>query len=210
MARVSLVNFVPERGRIYVRRFDHEEAAEWHRAGMSIRDLADHYGVTYEAVRVVVTAGEKRRSVERQKRWRTITCEHCGGPAMKLTGGKKVHNPDGRILCGRCRSDVLRERLRFDELGNLAAVRCSSLDCAHGSRWQAPENFSRGQRHREVRKGGIHGQCRDCQTRARRLYRRSRMVPCEGCGQPTSPRGKEGRRTDTQLCNRCIITKAAA
>jgi hypothetical protein len=168
---MSLITFSAEKNRVYVRKFDHEEAASRHAAGESVASLAAAYGVTKNAIYRVISPGWKERELAYNKRWRTGSCEECGGPAMRLIGGKKKHNPDGRMLCARCRSDALRERLRFDELGNLAAVRCIHLDCANGERWQSPENFTRGMRHREIREGGIHQSCRACQTRAKQRYR---------------------------------------
>lgn len=169
---VSVLNFVPEKNRIYHRRFDHEEALARRAAGESVAELAAEYGVTTTAI-YKITPEAKARDLRRHRewRWRDSSCEVCGKPAMRVVQGKAVNNPDGRCLCRRCRADEKRERLRFDELGELGAVRCSNLDCANGQRWQQPENFPRGTRHREVREGGIHSQCRACGTRAKRLYR---------------------------------------
>jgi hypothetical protein len=168
---MSLTNYVAERNRVYVRTFDHEEAIRRREAGESVADLAAEYGVTANAIYLATNPAWRQKQVDYHREWRTGSCEECGGPAMRLVGGKKQHNKDGRTLCFRCRSDAKRERLRFDELGALAAVRCVHEDCANGQRWQSPDNFTRGPRHREVREGGIHSQCRSCQTRAKKRYR---------------------------------------
>ena len=168
---MSLVNFVPEKNRACVRRFDHEEALRRYEAGERVADLAAEYGVSISAVYRVLTPGAKAREVVRNREWRTGNCDVCGGPAMRLIGSKLLSNPDGCCLCVRCRADARRERLLFNEHGTLISVRCTNEECANGERWQPPKNFTRGIRHREVREGGIHGLCRSCQTAAKRRYR---------------------------------------
>lgn len=180
-------------GRVYQRRFDHEEAAGRHAAGESLAALAREYGVTASAVGYAVWPGAKARRRLYAMEWRTGRCEACGGPAMRLVGTKTKYNRDGRCLCAGCRSVARRERLRFDRGGVLEAVRCVNRDCANGERWQPPENFTRGEKFRDVRPGGIHGSCRACQTRTRRRYREARKVPCETCGTPCLPPSEKGR-----------------
>lgn len=158
-------------GRIYVRKFDHEEAVSRHKAGESIGALAREYGVSYAAVWRVVTPGYKEHDIAKNRAWRRGICQNCRGPAMRLVSAKKIHNPDGRTLCARCRSRERRERLRFDDTGKLIAVRCIRRDCANGERWQPPEHFPRGTRFRDVREGGIHSECRACNTRSKQRYR---------------------------------------
>lgn len=168
------------------RKFDHDEARRRYAAGESMGALASEFGVSRNAVFRVVNA----RYAESQKRAREayyernrVPCEGCGKPCLAVhVGGKKVHNPDGRALCVRCRADEHLERIRFDDNAEIVAVRCNMLDCANGERWQPPENFARGTAHRNLRDGGIHSQCRACLTRARREYRHARRVPCVGCG----------------------------
>lgn len=192
----------PTKKRWYTRKFDHDEARARHAAGETIGDLAREYGVDYHAVWQVVTPGAQAAVLANNKRWRTTTCDICGGPAMRNIAGKKEHNPDGRVLCLRCRANEKRERLLFNDAGELVAVRCSNLDCANGERWQPPDRFTRGHRHREVREGGIHTQCRACQTRSRQRWRERRKVPCVNCGKPRL--GDETRRRrDTGLCLAC-------
>lgn len=158
-------------GRVYVRRFDHEEAAKRYAAGERVVDLAAEYGVSITAIYRVVTPGAKARDVESARRWRTGTCEECGGPAMRIISSKKEHNPDGRCLCQACRGRASREGVRLDAAGHVAAIQCQLLDCANGERWQPPENFGRGARYRDLREGGFHKNCRSCATALKRLYR---------------------------------------
>lgn len=157
------------------RKFDHDEARRRYTAGEKASALAAEFGVTSNAVLRIASpgAGEafKRASAAFYAR-NHVPCEVCGKSCLGLTITSKAKRcPDGRALCIRCRADERRERLLFDEQGNLVSVRCLALDCANGERWQSPDNFANGQRHREVRAGGIHNRCRACGTRDRREYR---------------------------------------
>ncbi len=157
--------------RDYQRKFNHEEARRRYAGGEGITSLAREYGVTVNGMRRVLDPLVAKSMLQHNKDWYTGQCELCGGPCMRLVGGKAKHNPDGRTLCKRCRGDEMTERLRFDSDWTLVAVRCNMVDCANGKRWQSPDNFTRGVRSRHIREGGIHTQCRACQTRTKRLYR---------------------------------------
>lgn len=161
--------------RVYVRKFDHDEAVRRVTAGESMREIAQDYGVShgaiYLAVKRLTDPGFAKAENARVKRSRTVVCEVCGGPACALIKAKLVSNPDGRVLCGRCRGVEKRERLRFDEDGKLIAVRCNMRDCANGERWQPPYEFPGGVTYRDVRANGIHSVCRACNTRMRRRSR---------------------------------------
>lgn len=196
------------RSRTYERRFDYDEAWRRYQAGERVADLAAEYGVTKHAVwrALSLLRDPVKRSAMREanRRWRTGVCEDCGGPAMRLVGGKAAHNHDGRVLCITCRSIERSESLRFDDHGNLTAVRCNTRDCANGEPWQRPENFGRGRRFKAMRDGGFHQQCRACLTRARQDYRERHKVPCTNCGKPTLPASEKGKRgRDTGLCITC-------
>lgn len=188
--------------RVYVRRFDHDEARKKVADGVPIAELAAEYGVTTSAVYQAVTPGEYERRRAYSRKWRTGTCESCGGPAMRLVQGKAEKCPDGRVLCHKCRSGERRKRLRFGDNGRLISVRCNNLDCANGERWQPPGVFSRGTQFPDVREGGIHGSCRACLTRARQRYREARKVPCATCGKPCLPTNEGGGQTPR--CRACF------
>lgn len=163
--------------RVYIRKFDWEEAKRLYADGWRISALAERYGVSFNAVGRVVDERYKKteRSARKAYHERHRTqCEICGDSVLARThAAKRKVGPyiDGRELCIRCRADERTERLRFNDVRVLVAVRCSNLDCANGERWQPPSNFTRGHRFRHIREGGIHSQCRACQTRARRKYR---------------------------------------
>lgn len=169
--------------RVYTRRFDYDEARRRVAAGESLRALAAEYGVTTNAIRYATIPGLPARMSAANKQWRTVTCEICGGPAMKLTGGKLAHNVDGRVLCASCRSIEKRDSIIFSDTGKVLAIRCTMIKCANGERWQPPNHFPHGKRYPDLRDGGFHGLCRACNTAARRAYRDARKVPCShGCG----------------------------
>lgn len=206
---MTIASFSPTKNRFYVRRFDHEEARRLRSEGATIRELADRYGVTQAAIHRATTPGAMERDLEAGRRHRASTCEECGGYAMKITGGKAQHNVDGRILCVTCRGRNRRERYRFDADGALIAVRCTSLDCANGERWQPPQNFPKGRPAQDLRDGGIHNCCRSCQTRMRQAFRERRKIPCVQCGKPRLPAGEKGpRQQDTGLCLACYRKSA--
>lgn len=172
------LTYVGKNGRVYQRRFDHDEARLRYQDGESVAAMAREFGVTESAIWQVVSESTRRCSQRATAAYlarNRVPCDNCGKPGVLLPhiGGKKGRG-DGRALCHRCRSDEKIERLRFDlETAELVAVRCVSLDCANGERWQPPENFTNGTRFRWLREGGIHSHCRACQTRARREYRRA-------------------------------------
>lgn len=194
---MSLLN--QANGRVYARRFDHEEARARHLAGESIKVLAAEYGVTYRAVHQVVTPGEQARTAEYNRAWRTTSCEVCGGEAMRLITGKIEKNPDGRVLCLSCRGKERRENVIVGAHDVVVFVRCATC-----GEWKDPDAFPRGSRYPDLREGGFHNQCRTCQTVARQAYRERHKVPCIRCGTPRLPANeKGGRRTDTGLCLAC-------
>ncbi len=198
---VALTVYSPARNRVYVRRFDHEEATARYAAGETVKELAASYGVTPNAVYRAITPGYKEREQATAKRWRTGLCERCGGPAMRLIAGKKEHNPDGRVLCLRCRGRERRKRLRVDPSTNTYKLECGR--CKH---WKTVAEF--GER---VRKALANGEapkyvCTACATTARQTYRNRHRVPCDRCGKPCLPPSEKGSRcvrTDRNMCLSC-------
>jgi hypothetical protein len=179
----------PSRPRVYVRKFDHEEAARRIAAGETRAALAREYGVSASAITLAVdrlAPAVREEQNEQQRRSRTTTCDVCGGPAMKLVGSKLAHNHDGRNLCGTCRPKERRENVRVSAGGTVTAVRCQTC-----REWCPPSAFQRGWRYRDLREGGFHNQCRACGTVARRAYRNRNKVSCEGgCGRMVEGKGR--------------------
>lgn len=198
---METLHFSEKANRQYKRRFDHDQARTLREHGFDYDTISKMMGVSDTAVRRVCDPVFAAALAARSKAFYEDSCEMCGKPCLsprhKAKWGRPGH--DGRALCVRCRSDTKRLRLRFDELGNLAAVRC--VTC---KQWQQPERFGRGVRHREVRDGGIHTSCRSCLTMLRQDYRLRHKVPCKKCGTPVLPPNEKGRRgKDTGLCGPC-------
>lgn len=155
------------------RRFDHDEARRLRAAGVRVAVIAEAMGVSpfsiYRATDDKII--ERERAAQRTKF--IVECENCGEDCWSADHPSKRLGHDGRSLCARCRNDEKIESLRFDPAtAELIAVRCGIIGCANGERWQPPENFTRGIRtYGGLIPDGIHGQCRACQTRARREYR---------------------------------------
>jgi len=160
------------RNRVYQRKFDHDQARGMYATGaISQRELAEHFGVSVSAVARVVSEEAREYRARYYREVRTLTeCVDCGGPAYRDP------STPGEARCRRCSNLLKRSRFRYDDLGQLAAVRCNLRNCANGERWQPPENFPRGMHYKDVRPGGIHTSCRACNTRSRR-ERRARGRP---------------------------------
>jgi hypothetical protein len=169
---VSVVT-VGKNGRVYQRRFDHDEARARHAAGETYRALAHAYGVSTTAVERVCDDKVRAQMNDRvMARIYSGVCEGCGkGVTSAEHRRHKRVAGDKRVLCIRCRGIAKRTRLRYDKDGVLVEVCCSSLDCANGERWQTPDSFPGGVKLRDVRPKGIHTFCRACNTRQRRAYR---------------------------------------
>lgn len=163
--------------RVYVRKFDHDEARRRYAAGESKTALAREYSVSSTAVARVVDRRVAKRMYAYTRAGFLSVCEECRGPA--------IHNPynkrraaDGRILCHVCRGKAARTALEYTPGGVAVAAWCAAC-----KRMLPFDEFPRGQRFKDVRPGGIHNSCRECQTVLRRNYREARKVPCShGCG----------------------------
>lgn len=201
---MSLLNYSAAKNRVYVRRFDHDEARARYGAGESIRALANEYGVSTSAVRFALFPDEKLRNYEAVKRWQQGVCESCGGPAMRLVGSKKLHNPDGRTLCAACWAKLRRKPLRLRADGVLV------YQCSHCEEWKPLDQFAPRVRRRleagENPRRNSGATCRACSTAARQAYRERHKQPCERCGKPALPpneKGGNGRARDRVLCLDC-------
>lgn len=141
-------------GRVYVRRFDYDEAQRRYDAGESIRTLADAYGVTYESVRRVVTeSGRTVRPLQNERAKGAGACDRCGGP---MNAHSRI---SGSRLCRSCASEDL-----------VTTVRADSLRCVTCKEWKPDRAFPHD-RQRPHRRGR-HNQCTACQTKAKRAYRK--------------------------------------
>lgn len=151
---------VGKSGRVYVRRFDHEEAQARYEAGETIAALAAEFEVTYRAVWNVATESGRtavRKSQENAKRRYEGQgiCDDCGGP-MNLGG--RLYN--GARRCNPCSA-----------LAQATSVREGELRCVICKQWKPDYGFPHNKRERGARRGR-HTVCRSCQTVVRRDHRR--------------------------------------
>lgn len=135
------------KGRVYKRKFDHDEARFLHSRGASLRDLAEKYGVSQARINQVVNPEVGRRAEERSSAYRWA-CPECGAP----TQGKRK----------RCRPCANKLRA--------TSVRAEELQCFRCQQWKPDESYP-SNRQEPVRRGR-HGLCRVCQTEVKREYRK--------------------------------------
>lgn len=180
---------VGKNGRIYPRKFDHDEARERYAAGESSSALAREYGVTQTAVWTVVSAkGAKWRDSERLKG--AGRCRRCGDP----TNAQSVYtHPRSKGLCTSCANDDQATSVRADE-----------LQCSVCRAWKPDEAFPHNHSER-FRRRTRHGTCRRCLTAARQEYRERHKVPCVGRGKPALPPSeKRTNGSDVPRCRSCF------
>lgn len=193
---MSLVTVSKKRNRVYRRRFDHDEARRLrNEEGLSYTALAKRFGVSPTAVQRVCDLDVRTRMEETRRRHLYTACSVCGGPASKYVRPTSPR-PDGVVLCTRCAAKENRTRFRYDELGALAAVRCTTC-----KRWLEPGEFCRARGKSE----SLHGSCRACNTAHRRERRLRRRVPCLRCGRLRSHPDDTHKRgyPDSGLCADC-------
>lgn len=167
--------------RVYVRKFDYDEARQRYADGEHPRDLAAEYGVSMNRVRQVVIPEEGQRAAERARQWiYSGTCPICGGPATR-TGGQS-----------RCRECF--------NVAQATSVRPDELRCPTCGEWKPDEDFPFNAGGRKLRRGR-HQSCRPCLTKLRQNYRERHKVPCVVCGKPALPPSE--KRTSGAPFPRC-------
>lgn len=178
-----------KRNRVYVRKFDHDEARARFAAGETVAEIARSCGVSWQAVNFVVRPAALARHQAYYEGWRKATCA-CGAPCQRAV----FRGEEPR--CVRCAAD-----------GRATSVREDELKCSRCQQWK-PDDAFLSNRHRssEIRRHR-HGLCRPCQTEVRRDYRNRTKVPCVRCGEPTLSQAEKtaGSRTPTGLCAACFI-----
>lgn len=140
--------------RVYVRKFDWDEARQLRAQGWSWQRLADRFGVSTTAVARVCDEATRERLAANLERWqRGGVCDDCGGPMNRISR---------RAGSKRCKSCAYQAAL--------TTVRGDSVWCYDCKQWKPRSEF---QANRSTRKtaGGIHRQCRACNTAAKREWR---------------------------------------
>ncbi len=139
--------------RVYVRKFDWDEARARHAAGQSIAALADEYAVTWNAVHKAITPGAYEQELAHKRKFAlTGRCDDCGGPMNRLS------RYSGTTRCKPC-ADNAR-----------ANVRDGRVYCPACATWKPLDHFSPSAQ-RKAR--GVHGECRACDTARRKAWRQA-------------------------------------
>lgn len=194
---MSLYTVSTKRNRVYKRKFDHDEARRLYaEGGWTYQSLAEKFGVTYTAVRRVVDAEFGQRVMARVAAYQMSgECVACGGPRARYTRRNRGYEDSG--MCHTCWAESKQTRFRFDEMGNLAAIRCGTC-----KQWKDEGLFPSN---REDSRGK-HAQCRECGTKARQRSRERRKVPCVYCGTPALPPAEKGKRSSkVARCRACFF-----
>ncbi len=137
--------------RVYTRKFDHDEAKRRKEAGESVASLAREYGVTPHAVWMVVSPKSKADNLRAQAKLRAKgRCERCGGWKHGATAAK---------VCQRCAADL-----------KITTVTETTLQCIRCKEFKPDAEFPFNRAESAIRRGR-HGECRACNTIARREHR---------------------------------------
>jgi hypothetical protein len=134
------------------RRFDWDEARRLRSDGWTYQKLADHFGVTLNAVWFACNDEARHRATARTQAWqRAGVCPDCGDPATRHGGGIQSR-------CVKC------------ALTRLTYVRDGRAHCPTCEQWKPLAEFtpcpSKPYR-------GVRTECRACETTRRREYRRA-------------------------------------
>jgi hypothetical protein len=188
---MSIVTVYAKNGRVYRRKFDHEQAQIRHAAGETVTALAREYGVSFQAVKRVVDLRTRARMAEQTRRYlMSGVCVDCGKE------GVSIHGP----RCRACASQLKANSVRAD-----------TLRCTTCRRWLPDSDFPRRGANKARRQR--HKQCRECNTVARRAYREKHKAACEGgCGRMVEGGGRAHRGNPDRpyLCRQCWLSRESA
>lgn len=181
--------------RVYVRKFDWDEARRLHADGWTYGRIGKRFGVSYAAVRRVCDPefGARLDAHSREHIMSGVCCD-CGRTGVSRYGRA------GRPRCQDCAA-----RARATTVG------AATLLCTTCRRWKADGEFPSCRT--EGARRGRHSQCRTCQTDAKRRYREKNRQPCShGCGTlvDTVDRRDKNKPLECHACAmRRIHTRAA-
>lgn len=134
------------KGRVYKRKFDHDEARYFYARGSTIKQLAEKYGVSTARINQVVNPEVGRRADEAASAYRWL-CADCGAPTQHKGS--------------RCRECANKLRA--------TSVREGELWCFHCRTWKPDQDFPKNRQ--ATARRGHHGICRVCSTEVRRDHR---------------------------------------
>jgi hypothetical protein len=137
------------------RRFPHEEAQALHAQGMSVRKIADRFGVTETAIRRVCNPSIRARMDAAALRWmRENKREPCLGGCGALVWTAVAQRTGYCPACWQA-ADGVRE---------------DGLLCRKCDEWKPDDEFGRGASAPKARRGH-RSWCRVCDALARRAHR---------------------------------------
>lgn len=134
-------------GRVYFRKFDHDEARARHEAGETMAAIAADYGVSYNAIWQVIRDWKSQPLAQKRE-----FCVDCGEYCSKPIEG---HEP----RCIRCATAHYLA----------TSVRADTLRCTTCRAWKPDTDFS--PHTKRYARRGRHLQCRACNTAAKRAWR---------------------------------------
>ena len=180
-------------GRVYVRKFDRDEARRRVQAGETRKAVAASLGVSVRAVRYATDPRAYAQMLSQKAEYQSSgVCVECAARCS--------HNPSRPP--DRCRACAAEHRR--------TTVRPSTLLCMTCKRWKRDSAFPHSRDRRLEHRRGRHRQCTTCQTIARTAYRARNKVPCKNCGRPRTPPGELCYKSrDTGLCLECYRSRAS-
>ena len=141
--------------RTYERKFDHDEARWRLSLGETSGALAREYGVSRTAIYRISTTEREQRDRRRTTEWiKQGCCPDCGSPATR-------HSLDKQLRCRPCAARVAA-----------TSVRAGELWCFTCREWKIDDAFPSNKNKRSDIRRHRAGQCRVCQTVAKRAWRK--------------------------------------
>lgn len=157
-------------GRVYVRKFDWDEARRLRAEGLTLQAIAERFGVSPTAITFAVVPGAYAAA-----RGRRAEYQRNGGNCVDC-GTRLSHNYSRPVRrCKPCAS-----------LAQATTATDTELRCYSCHEWK-PDNDYPYSRSAYRNRRGRHGTCRACHTLRRQAYRERHKVPCVGCGKPALP-----------------------
>lgn len=151
-----------KRNRVYVRKFDHEEAQRLFAEGHKAPALAERFGVSTAAVMRVVDPKIRRRMDQQTQTYARRKRALCKGGC-----GRRVWAHGQNKRTGYC------QKCYLEELGK-GFARDGELRCSECGEWKPDDRFPRVRSRGSLapRRGRKSG-CVDCDTKRRRKYRKA-------------------------------------
>lgn len=157
---------IGKNGRIYPRKFDHEEARRRFKRGENIADLAHELGVTWAAVSFAVDRHRRNANLLLKAEQMSSHCATCGEPCS----WNRYQQAEPRCL--DC----------FDK-ARTTSVRENELLCFGCRNWKPDNDFPHSAARHCHKRRGRHNCCRVCGSEMKRAWRERTKVLCShGCG----------------------------